>query len=122
MWRDDHPLQLLVGHIGEREHRPVALVLRGRGAHFDAPADAIGPSGSGDLKCLALVEMNFRGGGQVERGIIPRDFDWFGGMAYARTKPGQRQEYHQEASGKPQQARAGWGLFLLYKPQGIGLG
>ncbi|BCH53530.1 hypothetical protein RvVAR031_11400 [Agrobacterium vitis] len=105
MRRDNHPLQLLIGDIGEREHRPIALVLGRGGTHFDAAPDTIGTSGRGDLKRLALVKMDFRRGGQVERGIVTRDLHRFGGMAHARAKPRQCQDQDEEASSKPQQAR-----------------
>jgi len=75
MRRDDHALQLLFGDIGKREHGPVALVIVGTGAHLDAPADAVRTRRGGNLKGFALIGIDIRGGGEIERRVVTGDLD-----------------------------------------------
>ena len=40
---DEQALDLLVGVVGQREHDPGRMGAASRGAHLDAPDDAVGP-------------------------------------------------------------------------------
>ena len=74
---DDDALQLFLRDVGEREHRPVALMRRRGGAHLDAAANAVGTGGGRDLEGIALVGVDLGRGGQVERGIVAGDLHGF---------------------------------------------
>jgi len=74
------PLELFFGHIGERKHGPVALVLGTAGPHLDPPANAVGAGRGRHLKRLALIGVDFRRGGEVERSVVARDLHRFDGM------------------------------------------
>ena len=75
MRRDDQPVELLVGRVGERENRPVAAGALVIGLDLDAPHDAVGAGRRGNLEILALVLVDLDRAGQIERDIVARDLD-----------------------------------------------
>ncbi len=70
MRSDDDALELFFRDVGERKDGPVALVVFGAGTHLDAPADAVCACGRRDLEGLALIGIDFRRRGQIERGVV----------------------------------------------------
>ncbi len=64
MRHDDQPVDLLVGIIGEREHRPVGVGFAR--AHFDAAHDAVGAGRGGDLDAVGFGFLHVGGGGEID--------------------------------------------------------
>ena len=75
MRRDDQPVELLVGRVGEREHAPVAARIVIVGLDLDAPDDAVGAGRGRHLEIVALVAVDLHGARQVERDVVARDLD-----------------------------------------------
>ena len=84
MRHDDQPVDLLVGIIGEREHRPVGVALAR--AHLDAAHDAVGAGRGGNLDAVAVGLLQFGGGGEIDRGGIEPHVDRFDGARVARRQ------------------------------------
>ena len=75
MRHDDQPVDLFVGIIGEREHRPIGAVLAR--AHLDAAHDAVRARRGRDLNAVALGLLYFGGGGKVDRRGVEPHVDGF---------------------------------------------
>ena len=86
MRRDDQPVELLVGGVGEREDRPVAGRALVVGLDLDAAHDAVGAGRGRDLEVLALVAVDLDGARQVERDIVAGDLDRFDGACAADSR------------------------------------
>ena len=86
MRRDDQPVELLVGGVGEREHRPVAGRARVIGLDLDAPHDAVRPGRGRDLEVLALVAVDLDGARKVERDVVAGNLDRFDGEGRAMPR------------------------------------
>ena len=94
MRRDDQPVELLVGGVGEREHGPVAGRARVIGLDLDAPHDAVGSGRGRNLEILALVAVDFDGARKVERDVVAGNLDRFDGEG--RGRRAQRQDCRQD--------------------------
>jgi len=73
--RDDQPVDLAIGRIGDREHGPVsgrALVI---GLHLDAPDDAVGSRCRLHLKTGPLVAIDLDSAREVDGRFVARDGD-----------------------------------------------
>ena len=92
MWRDDQPVELLVGGVGEREHRPVAGRARVFGLDFDAPHDPVGAGRGRDLEILALIPVDLDGARKVERLVVAGDFDRLDGKRRRGCREHDRQD------------------------------
>ena len=75
MRRDDQPVELLVGRVGEREHRPVAARPLVVGLDLDAAHDAVGAGAVDTWKFSPWLLVDFDGARQVERDVVARDLD-----------------------------------------------
>jgi hypothetical protein len=84
MWRDDQPVELLVGRIGKCENRPVATGAFVIGFDLDAAHNAVGTGGRGDLKILALVLVDLDRAGKIESDVVAGDLDRFDGKSCRR--------------------------------------
>jgi hypothetical protein len=70
--RDEQPIDLFVGGIGQREHDPVGSAGRVFGRNSYAPDDPIGPGRRGNLDPFALVEITLDGPSQIDRRRVER--------------------------------------------------
>ena len=96
MRHDDQPVDLLVGIVGERKHRPVIAAFAC--AHLDAAHDAVGTGSGRDLDAVAFGLLQLGSGGKVDRLDVDPDVD---GFSRARRVPGQ-----QRGQGKRKRRRA----------------
>ena len=78
MRRDDQPVELVVGVVGEREHHPVRAAFAR--AHLDAADDAVGAGRGGDLDAVAVAVLLIGGRGEVDRGRVAAHVHRFDGM------------------------------------------
>jgi hypothetical protein len=83
MRRDDQAVELLVGVVGEREHRPVLSAFAG--AHLDAADDAVGAGRGGDLDAVGVAALMIEHRGEVDRRRVTADAD---GVDRARGRRG----------------------------------
>ncbi len=70
MRRDNHPLKLFLGYVGECKNRPVTLVVGRAGLHLDTAANAIAAGRSRNLKGFALIGVDIRGRRQVQSAVV----------------------------------------------------
>ncbi|MNL30706.1 hypothetical protein D3C87_1524590 [compost metagenome] len=96
MWRDDHTVELFARNVGEREHGPVALVVLGAGAHFDAPDNAVGTWRRRNLEGFAAAAVDLGRGRQIECGVFARNLDRLESMGNAAKGAEQRCESDQK--------------------------
>ena len=75
MRHDDQPVDLLVGIIGEREHRPVGVGFAR--AHFDAAHDAVGAGRGGDLDAVGFGLLHVGRGGEIDGRDVEPHVDRF---------------------------------------------
>ncbi len=74
--RDDQPVDLFVGVVGEREHRPLAAVrARRHGAHLDAAHDAVGARRGRDLDAVIVAVVAFDRRGEIDHQRVEPDRD-----------------------------------------------
>src|SRR5919201_1476320 len=73
MGNDDEALDLLIAHIGEREHRPVRVALAR--AHVHAANDAIGARRSGYENAVAFSAVPLGGRREIDGGRIAAHVD-----------------------------------------------
>ncbi len=71
--RDDQPVELVVGVVGEREHHPVLAALAG--AHLDAADDAVGARRRRDLDAVGVAVLMVEDRGEIDRGRVTADAD-----------------------------------------------
>ncbi len=101
MRHDDQPVDLLVGIIGEREHRPVGIALAR--AHLDAAHDAVGAGRGGNLDAVGVGLLQFGGVGEVDgRGIEPH----VDGLHRARGGRGKQESCERQARDDPNSAQS----------------
>ena len=92
MRHDDQPVDLLVGIVGEREHRPIGAGLAR--AHLDAAHDAVRAGRGGDLDAVAVGLLHFGGGGEIDgRGIEPHIHRFDGARGGRRQQKGGEREH-----------------------------
>ena len=91
MRHDDQPVDLLVGIIGEREHRPVGVGFAR--AHLDAAHDAVGAGRGGNLDAVGIGLLQFGGGGEIDgRDVEPHVHRFDGARGLRRQQRGGERE------------------------------
>ena len=75
MRHDDQPVDLLVGIVGEREHRPVVAAFAR--AHFDAAHDAVGAGRGRNLDAVGFRFLPLGGRGEIDGGNVEPHIDGF---------------------------------------------
>jgi len=68
MRRDDQAVELVVGVVGKRKHRPVLSAFAR--AHFDAANDAVGARCGGNLNAVGFAALMVQHGGEIDGGRI----------------------------------------------------
>ncbi len=104
MRRDNQPLHLLVGVIGQRENDPGRMGALFSRMDLDAPDDAVRARRGGDLDAVALIGVILDPAREIDRLGVRRHAHRFHSVrgAGAGQKGEQRQE---EQEGETQQAR-----------------
>ncbi len=70
---DDQTIELVVGVVGECEHRPILSAFAG--ADLDAANDAVGAGGGGNLNAVGVAALMIEHRGEVDRGRVAADAD-----------------------------------------------
>ncbi len=97
MRHDDQPVDLLVGIVGERKHRPVRAALAR--AHLDAADDAVGAGRGGYLDAVAVGFLQLGCRGEIDGGNVDAHVDGFDrARRQARQQCGQDQRNRRRAA------------------------
>ena len=110
MRRDDQPVELLVGVVGEREHDPRGLRAGLARGDFDAAHDAVDAGRGGDLQAVALARITVDGARQVDGAGVDRHADGFhrvGGRKGARQRENRAKHMDQPTHNFPVVSAAG---------------
>jgi len=104
MRHDDQPVDLLVGIVGEREHRPIGIGFAR--AHLDAAHDAVRTGRGGDLDAVAVGLLHVGGGGEIDgRGIEPHVHGFDGKRGGRRQQRGGEREHGDKRAAVRDQSR-----------------
>jgi len=99
--RDDQPVELVVGIVGEREHDPVLPAFAR--AHLDAPHDSVGAGRGGNLDAICVAALMIEHRGEVDRRRVATDAN---GVDCARgRRGGNNHEAQREGRKAPDQTQ-----------------